>query len=51
MTTEALMTTIDDISRLASRGIAGCIIGRALYEGRIDLSAAVKVARKEVAEA
>ena len=47
------VTTVDDVSRLAGRGIAGCIIGRALYEGRIDLRAALAAAtpgggRKEV---
>jgi phosphoribosylformimino-5-aminoimidazole carboxamide ribotide isomerase len=47
------VTTVDDVARLAGRGIAGCIIGRALYEGRIDLRAALAaaapgVARKEV---
>jgi phosphoribosylformimino-5-aminoimidazole carboxamide ribotide isomerase len=36
------VTSLDDITRLAQRGLAGCIIGRALYEGRIDLAAAIK---------
>jgi phosphoribosylformimino-5-aminoimidazole carboxamide ribotide isomerase len=31
------VTTLDDVRRLAGRGLAGCIIGRALYEGRLDL--------------
>jgi phosphoribosylformimino-5-aminoimidazole carboxamide ribotide isomerase len=35
------VTTLDDVARLTSRGLAGCIIGRALYEGRIDLRAAI----------
>jgi phosphoribosylformimino-5-aminoimidazole carboxamide ribotide isomerase len=43
------VTTVEDVARLAARGIAGCIIGRALYEGRIDLRAALAAARKEVA--
>jgi phosphoribosylformimino-5-aminoimidazole carboxamide ribotide isomerase len=43
------VTTVDDVARLAGRGIAGCIIGRALYERRIDLAQALAVARKEVA--
>jgi phosphoribosylformimino-5-aminoimidazole carboxamide ribotide isomerase len=43
------VTTLADVSCLASRGIAGCIIGRALYEGQIDLSAALALAGKEVA--
>jgi phosphoribosylformimino-5-aminoimidazole carboxamide ribotide isomerase len=41
------VTTVDDVARLAGCGIAGCIIGRALYEGRIDLPAALEAARKE----
>ena len=30
-----------DVARLAALGVAGCIIGRALYEGTIDLGEAV----------
>jgi phosphoribosylformimino-5-aminoimidazole carboxamide ribotide isomerase len=41
------VTTLDDVARLAGRGLAGCIIGRALYEGRIDLGAALRVASGE----
>jgi phosphoribosylformimino-5-aminoimidazole carboxamide ribotide isomerase len=41
------VTTLDDVGRLAKRGLYGCIIGRALYEGRIDLAAAVALARRE----
>jgi phosphoribosylformimino-5-aminoimidazole carboxamide ribotide isomerase len=41
------VTTLDDVARLARRGLPGCIIGRALYEGRIDLAEAITVARKE----
>lgn len=40
------VTTLDDVARLAGRGLAGCIIGRALYEGRLDLAAAILLARK-----
>jgi len=39
------VTTVDDVRRCAELKLDGCIIGRALYEGRIDLAAAVKVAR------
>ncbi len=39
------VTTLDDVARLTRRGLAGCIIGRALYEGRIDLAAALAVGR------
>ena len=35
------VTTLDDVARLARRGLAGCIVGRALYEGRLDLAAAI----------
>jgi phosphoribosylformimino-5-aminoimidazole carboxamide ribotide isomerase len=31
------VTTAEDVRRLAHLGLAGCIIGRALYEGRLDL--------------
>ena len=36
------VTTLDDVRRLAERGLAGCIVGRALYENRLDLKAALK---------
>jgi phosphoribosylformimino-5-aminoimidazole carboxamide ribotide isomerase len=38
------VTTLDDVGRLARRGLYGCIVGRALYEGRLDLAAAVAAA-------
>jgi phosphoribosylformimino-5-aminoimidazole carboxamide ribotide isomerase len=41
------VTTLDDIAHLAGRGLAGCIVGRALYEGRLHLAAAIKLATKE----
>jgi phosphoribosylformimino-5-aminoimidazole carboxamide ribotide isomerase len=41
------VTTMDDVAALARRGVAGCVIGRALYEGRLDLAAAIAMARKE----
>jgi phosphoribosylformimino-5-aminoimidazole carboxamide ribotide isomerase len=41
------VTTLDDVARLARCGLAGCVVGRALYEGRLDLAAAIAVARKE----
>ena len=43
------VTTLDDVARLARAGLAGCVIGRALYEGRLDLAAAIALARKEAA--
>jgi phosphoribosylformimino-5-aminoimidazole carboxamide ribotide isomerase len=38
------VTTVDDVGRLAHIGLAGCIIGRALYEGRLDLREAIAAA-------
>jgi phosphoribosylformimino-5-aminoimidazole carboxamide ribotide isomerase len=38
------VTTIDDVARLAAAGLAGCIIGRALYEGTLSLREAIRVA-------
>jgi phosphoribosylformimino-5-aminoimidazole carboxamide ribotide isomerase len=38
------VTTIDDVRTLAEAGLGAAIIGRALYEGTIDLAEAVKVA-------
>lgn len=35
------VTTVEDVRRLAALGLDGCIIGRALYEGRIELPAAL----------
>jgi len=33
------VTTLDDVRRLLCHRLAGCIIGRALYEGQLDLTA------------
>jgi phosphoribosylformimino-5-aminoimidazole carboxamide ribotide isomerase len=38
------VTTMDDIARLATAGLAGCIIGRALYEGTLTLADALRAA-------
>lgn len=38
------VTTVADVHRLADVGMAGCIIGRALYEGTIDLKEALQIA-------
>ncbi len=35
------VTTLEDILRLRDLRLAGCIIGRALYEGRLDLSSII----------
>jgi len=34
----------DDVARLAAAGLAGCIIGRALYEGTLTLPEALGAA-------
>src|SRR5262249_35558634 len=39
------VTTADDVRALAGLGLAGCIVGRALYEGRIRLPEALQAAR------
>lgn len=41
------VTTRDDVARLAAAGLAGCIIGRALYEGTLTLVDAHAAARGE----
>ena len=33
------VTTLEDVRRLVEKKLAGCIIGRALYEGQLDLAA------------
>jgi phosphoribosylformimino-5-aminoimidazole carboxamide ribotide isomerase len=38
------VTTVDDVRRLAAAGMAGCIIGRALYEGTLSLDEALAAA-------
>jgi phosphoribosylformimino-5-aminoimidazole carboxamide ribotide isomerase len=37
------VTTLDDVRRLAQAGLAGCIVGRALYEERFDLREALQL--------
>ncbi|MGH2535190.1 MAG: 1-(5-phosphoribosyl)-5-[(5-phosphoribosylamino)methylideneamino]imidazole-4-carboxamide isomerase [Thermomicrobiales bacterium] len=37
--------TLDDVRAVADARAAGVIIGRALYDGRVDLAAAIEVAR------
>jgi phosphoribosylformimino-5-aminoimidazole carboxamide ribotide isomerase len=43
------VTTKEDVARLAAAGMAGCIIGRALYEGTITLPDALAAAGGVVA--
>jgi phosphoribosylformimino-5-aminoimidazole carboxamide ribotide isomerase len=38
------VTTLEDVRRLAALRLGGCIIGRALYEGRLDLAAVLAAA-------
>ena len=40
------VTTADDVARLSGLGLAGCIIGRALYERTLNLSDALERARQ-----
>ncbi len=45
------VTTIDDIKNICStdeEGIIGAIVGRALYEGTIDLAEAQEIASKHM---
>lgn len=37
------VTSLEDVRRLAALPLAGCIVGRALYEGRLDLREAIHV--------
>jgi phosphoribosylformimino-5-aminoimidazole carboxamide ribotide isomerase len=38
------VTTVEDVRRLARIGVAGCIIGRTLYEGKLTLAEALAAA-------
>ena len=39
------VTTATDVAQLAQLGMAGCIIGRSLYEGRLSLPEAISAAQ------
>jgi phosphoribosylformimino-5-aminoimidazole carboxamide ribotide isomerase len=39
------ITTREDVARLAAAGMAGCIIGRALYEGKLTLPEAIRAGK------
>ena len=39
------VSTMDDVKRLAARGLYGAIIGKAYYTGAIDLAEAIEAAR------
>ena len=40
------VTTLEDIEQLAAVGVAGCIVGRALYEGTLELPDAIAMGRR-----
>jgi phosphoribosylformimino-5-aminoimidazole carboxamide ribotide isomerase len=40
------VSSTEDIQKLAKAGVAGAIIGRALYEGRLTLTKAIKTSRE-----
>ena len=40
------VTTLDDVEKLRDMGLYGCILGKALYTGNIDLKEAVKLSGK-----
>lgn len=42
------VTTAQDVRQLAAAGVAGCIIGRALYEGKLQLAEALDAAKSEI---
>jgi phosphoribosylformimino-5-aminoimidazole carboxamide ribotide isomerase len=41
------VTTAEDVAALRGEGMAGCIIGRALYEGKLKLPQALAAARQD----
>ena len=43
------VTTIENVRELLDKNLFGCIIGRALYEGTIDLAAAIQLAEPPAA--
>jgi phosphoribosylformimino-5-aminoimidazole carboxamide ribotide isomerase len=44
------VTTTEDVRRLKPLGLAGCIVGRALYEGQLQLPELLEIADKEGGE-
>ena len=40
------ISTLEEVAALAAMGLDGAIIGKAMYEGLIDLSLAVRTARE-----
>ncbi len=41
------VSTLEDVARVRDTGAAGCIIGRAIYTGRVKLEEALEVARAD----
>jgi phosphoribosylformimino-5-aminoimidazole carboxamide ribotide isomerase len=44
------LNDLEDVKRLCeleSEGVTGCVAGRAIYEGKLDFAAAVKLASGE----
>jgi phosphoribosylformimino-5-aminoimidazole carboxamide ribotide isomerase len=41
------VSSLSDIQQLLRAQVAGCIVGRALYEGKLDLSEAITLLKKE----
>jgi phosphoribosylformimino-5-aminoimidazole carboxamide ribotide isomerase len=39
------VTTLDDVTKLAALPLAGCIVGRAIYEGLLDLREAIQLTK------
>ena len=44
------VSSMEDLKRLNEAGVYGAIIGKAIYEGRVDLKEAVKLFETEVSE-
>ena len=38
------MASLEDVSACKAAGLAGVIVGKALYEGKLDLAEAVRLA-------
>jgi phosphoribosylformimino-5-aminoimidazole carboxamide ribotide isomerase len=45
------VATIDDLTRLSALRLSGCIVGRALYEGRFSLSDAIRAVARSGTDA
>jgi phosphoribosylformimino-5-aminoimidazole carboxamide ribotide isomerase len=44
------VSSLEDVGQLAGIGMAGCIIGRSLYEGKLTIAEAIKAANAEAAK-